>query len=56
MNGALKAEFKRHTDKVRSVAFSPDGTQLATGSDDNTARVYDILLDPGVTTTLKKKK
>jgi WD40 repeat protein len=29
-----------HTDWVRSVAWSPDGTKIATASDDNTARVW----------------
>ena len=43
VSGALKAEFKGHTDGVFSVAFSPDGTQLATGSIDKTARVYDLV-------------
>jgi WD40 repeat protein len=28
---------------VRGVAFSPDGTQLATGSDDKTARIRDAI-------------
>src|SRR5690606_33028421 len=30
-----------HTHRVRSVAWSPDGTQLASGSTDHTARVWD---------------
>ena len=31
-----------HTDFVRSLAFSADGTRLVTGSWDNTARVWDV--------------
>jgi WD40 repeat protein len=31
----------RHTDTVISVAWSPDGQRIVTGSYDNTARVWD---------------
>ncbi|MGV9778091.1 WD40 repeat domain-containing protein [Streptosporangium sp. NPDC003464] len=31
-----------HTDQVSSVAFSPDGTTLATGSADHTVRLWDV--------------
>ena len=31
-----------HTDTVRGVAFSPDGTRLATASWDKTAKVWEV--------------
>jgi hypothetical protein len=31
-----------HKDRVRRVAFAPDGIRLATASDDGTARVWDV--------------
>ena len=34
--------LQKHIDLVRSVGFSPCGTRIVTGSDDNTARVWDI--------------
>jgi len=39
-NGVL-LELSGHLDVVRSVAFSPDGARIVSGSDDNTVRVWD---------------
>ena len=33
--------MKGHTSGVSSVAFSPDGTRIVTGSGDKTAKVWD---------------
>ena len=38
----LKAEKQSaHSDVVRSVAFSPDGKTIVSGSDDQTLKVWD---------------
>ena len=37
-SGELKSTLKGHTDLVRSVAISPDGTTIVSGSDDLTVR------------------
>jgi WD40 repeat protein len=31
-----------HGDTIRSVAFSPDGTKIVSGSDDGTIKVWDL--------------
>jgi WD40 repeat protein len=34
--------LKGHTDYVYSVAITPDGTKIVSGSDDNTIKVWDL--------------
>ncbi len=40
-DGHALLELKGHTGEVTSVAFSPDGTRIVTGSEDQTAKVWD---------------
>ena len=45
----------RHQDSVTSVGFSADGTRVVTGSEDNTARVWDATTGAPVTPALKHR-
>jgi len=39
-----------HSDWVLSVAFSPDGTRIVSGSKDNTLRLWDAVSGAGLNT------
>jgi WD40 repeat protein len=39
----LSEKTNAHSFVVRSVAFSPDGTKIVSGSDDNTVKVWDMV-------------
>ena len=44
--GEVLQELKGHSSAVMSVAFSPDGKKIVSGSDDGTVRVWDVNLGP----------
>jgi WD40 repeat protein len=41
--GAVLQTLEGHTDSVTSVAFSPDGKQIVSGSDDTTIKLWDAV-------------
>jgi hypothetical protein len=50
------APLTGHTDLVRSVAFSPDGKLVASGSDDKTVRIWDVKKGPEAMAPLRGDK
>ena len=42
-SGATVATFDGHNERVVAVAFGPDGKQLATGSSDGTAKIWNLV-------------
>jgi WD40 repeat protein len=38
----LSEKTNAHSNFIRSVAFSPDGTKIVSGSDDKTIKVWDF--------------
>ncbi len=39
----LSEKTSAHSDWIKSVAFSPDGTKIVSGSSDGTIKVWDIV-------------
>ncbi|PQE19017.1 hypothetical protein CJF31_00011382 [Rutstroemia sp. NJR-2017a BVV2] len=50
---AMLQTLEGHTDWVNSVAFSPDGKQVASGSDDETVRLWDTATGQQILPTLE---
>ena len=37
----MSEKTNAHSDEITSVAFSPDGTKIVSGSDDQTIKIWD---------------
>jgi WD40 repeat protein len=48
--GKPVATLRGHTDGLFAIAFSPDGTRVLTGSNDDTARLWDAATGKAVAT------
>ena len=48
----LVRKLEGHTDRIESIAFSPDGKRLVSGGLDTTARVWDIATGDTVSTSM----
>ena len=44
--GSLKATLEGHMDRINSVVFSSDGKTVASGSDDGTVKLWNIMRQP----------
>ena len=42
VNGTAIKEFKGHIGSVRSVAYSPDGNTIASGSEDHSVLLWEL--------------